>query len=121
MGLNALIGDDINESTLGQVPSAGTVANLTIVERVGNAVAFGDQDANNGSWLSGTSTATCMPGETVVGGGGNWDDGQQAANDALAIADSSMGGTTNSWRVSVISDADNDTSVRSSCASRGGR
>ena len=82
---------------------------MTIVERVGNAVAFGDQDANNGSWLSGTSTATCMPGETVVGGGGNWDDGQQAANEALAIADSSTGGTTNSWKVTGISDADNDT------------
>jgi hypothetical protein len=102
-------GEDVNESTLGRVPSAGSVANLTIVQRTGDAVAFGNQDANNGIWLSGTSTATCLPGETLVGGGGNWDNGQQAANEALAITDSWTDGTTNSWKVTGITDADNDT------------
>lgn len=111
VGADVLTGGDINESTLGQVPSAGSagsVANLTIVDRVGNAVAFGNQDANNGTWLSGSSLAQCLPGETLVGGGGNWDDGQQAANEALALTDSHLEGS-NSWRATAISDADNDT------------
>ena len=91
------------------MPSAGSVANLTIVERAGNAVTFGDQNANNGVWVSGTSTAQCLPGETVVGGGGNWANGEQAANEALAITENSLNGTTNTWYATAISDADNDT------------
>jgi hypothetical protein len=105
---DSLTGGDINESTLGQVPSAGSVANLTIVERVGNAVTFGNQNANNGSWLSASSLAQCLPGETAIGGGGNWADGEQDANEALALTDSRLEGT-NSWRATAISDADNDT------------
>jgi len=106
-----LTGTDVIESTLGQVPSAataGSVGTLTIVERTGNAVTIGDQDANNGSWLSASSLASCLPGEVVVGGGGNWANGEQAADEALAITDSYREGS-NSWRAVGISDADNDT------------
>jgi hypothetical protein len=81
---------------------------LTIVERTGNAVAIGDQDANNGNWLSVSSLASCLPGEIAVSGGGNWANGTQVADEALALTDSHLEGT-NSWRANGISDADNDT------------
>ena len=103
-----LTGTDIIESTLGQVPSASAVGSLTIVERVGNAVSFGNQTQNNGNWLSGSSIATCLAGEIVIGGGGNWDNSTQEVNEALAITDSFREGS-NSWRAVGITDADNDT------------
>jgi len=104
-----LTGTDVIESTLGQVPLASQVSTLTIIERVDPAgFSVGNQTQNNGNWLSGTSSVSCAAGEVLVGGGGNWDDGQQATNEALAITDSTRIGI-NTWRVAGISDADNDT------------
>ena len=87
----SLTGADINLATLGTVPSAAVAASATVA-RVKTVTATGT--AVPGTDV--TTTATCDPGLTVVGGGAKLSDQiNQLVNDSYPSA-------SNAWTVDVL-------------------
>lgn len=75
----------------------------TIQVAQGNVFDFGDQNAENGQWIAGGSSATCPAGTRVISGGVQLIN--PGVNDEIAISRQVMQG--NGWSVTVISDTDN--------------
>lgn len=99
-------GEIIDLSVAGADIAAGAVdeSKLGAISAVqGNVFDFGDQDSENGQWLSGSSSATCPAGTRVIGGG--FEPTPVSPNEELAVSRSVLQG--NGWSVNVISDTDN--------------
>ena len=75
---NSLSGDDVKESTLAKVPAsaladaAGHAGSAAAVDKITYKTAAGTAPAGGGA--GGSATATCDPGQHVVGGGLRVDD-----------------------------------------------
>jgi hypothetical protein len=99
---NALTGDDVKESTLAKVPFAGVADNATNATHAGLSagldkitykIASGTAPAATDSTLG---TATCDPGQRVVGGGVRVD------NPAVAVVDDSYpDGAGTAWSAHI--------------------
>jgi hypothetical protein len=97
---DSLTGDDINEAVLGPVRSATNAGSSAALDRVVYRAAVGTVAPAIGLEPSrATGTATCDPGQLVVGGGVKVEDPS-----VMSADDSYPDGGGRSWTANVVSD-----------------
>jgi len=102
----AVTGDKLGAGSIGGAQlGAGAVSAAKLgatVVHTGESVVSSDNDTNTGNVVTGSATATCDAGETLISGGAKWSAGN-AANKNIYISESYPDG--NSWKATGIYDA----------------